>query len=140
MTPRVMPKGLFTTLRELARLGINVLVMGAGMAGVHLAKAVYDYHPEAKVAVLEWGPFVTDKHVLNMLDYSERARFIEKYAAKTCEGDLSSAIALPMLGGMSVVGATHLVRWYSDCFRLWPWPGAHQPDTPPITSQALEAW
>jgi choline dehydrogenase-like flavoprotein len=111
--PSILDEHLFTTFEQAAARTYDVVVVGGGGTGSVLVATLLRSWPDARVLVLEQGPFLLPDHVQNLGLSFQPLMSAATASPWRSEGDLDVVAQVPFLGGRTLV-------WSGSCPRPTP--------------------
>lgn len=116
--PRATAVDLTSSVDELLKAELDVVIIGSGTAGVAVAEHLFDTS-SLRIAVLERGGILTLTHVNNLFPNRRRRHFLDTFGVHPWCGDCADGLALYAVGGRGIAAGAHLRRFDEVDFRLW---------------------
>ncbi|PJJ05053.1 choline dehydrogenase-like flavoprotein [Streptomyces sp. 2333.5] len=110
----------FSTLADVVHGSFDHLVVGGGLVGTVMASELLARNPEARVLVLEQGPFLLPDHVQNLPSTYHSLINRAQASPWRVDGDLSLAPQVPYVGGRALFWSTWTPQPRPEHLRDWP--------------------
>lgn len=103
----------------------DIVIVGSGPSGVAVAEQLFERAPTLSLAIVERGGILALTHFNNILANDLRRTFLDRFGEHPWEGDCSSGMLLPAVGGRGIAAGALLRRFDPVDFDLWrngQWP------------------